>query len=459
MKKSLILFLILLFLVSFFLRSYFSFFSPLKYWDETIYTNLGRNLVLYHEYSFLHGFADFSSNWPLAGFRPPLLPFLISLIFLFSKKVFFLNLIIPFLSSIGVVGLFFLSKDLIDEEVAIYSSIFLSFFPMNVFFGSKILTDTLFLTMLVFSCFFFCRSFLFNYNKLYNPIFFGIFCGLAFLSRYSMIWIFPVFFFFLLIIKKWKVFYSKDLWYSILFFFIIVGPWFLYNYFIYGSFFGFLVQAKDAALRWGVDPLKLHLIYFIKNFWMLIPFFILGVSHTKNKEKNSVIFMILLFFIPFLFLLFIGHKEERYLLILLPAFVILSSFGLISLKRYKKFLFILLISLFLVLLFFNFLNLKKQDYSESQICSLNTMDYLIKSNVSYIVTEHFSPVYFYTLKPTIRVDNYSAIKSIINFQYPNETLYYYYVEGDWFNLINEDNSLEEGLIFSCDKFKLFDISK
>lgn len=136
-------FLLVLFLASFLLKSFLALSSPMKYWDETIYVNLARNLATYHEYSFLHGFADFSVNWPLAGFRPPLLPFILALS---PFNNLFANLIVPFIGSLGVVLVFILAKKLFDAKIAVYSSVIFLLIPMNLLWGSKILTDAVFVT-------------------------------------------------------------------------------------------------------------------------------------------------------------------------------------------------------------------------------------------------------------------------------------------------------------------------
>lgn len=84
------------------------------------------------------------------------------------------------------------------------------------------------------------------------------------------------------------------------------------------------------------------------------------------------------------------------------------------------------------------------------------MDYIKSSNASYVVTEHFSPIYFYTNVPNIRVNNYTIIRDIIDQNYPNEKVLYYYSEGDWFNLKNEEPNLK--IIYKCENHELLDIS-
>ncbi|MBU3906628.1 MAG: glycosyltransferase family 39 protein [Nanoarchaeota archaeon] len=459
MKKDLKLFLILLISFYFLIQSAFSFLSPVKYWDETIYTNLGRNLLIYHEYSFLHGFADFSSNWPLAGFRPPLLPIIISIVSIFSKEVFLLNFLGPIFSSLGVLGVFLLSKKLFDDKVAIYSSVLFAFFPLYLFWGFRILTDSLFLSLMLFAIYFFWVAFFEDSKKIKFPILFGVFSALAFLSRYSFIWFLLLFFLSLLFKNKNLKFLSdKKIWLGVLSFFVIIAPWFACNYLSYGSLFEFLRHANEASLRWGKQPALFYLVYFLKNFAIFIPFFAFGLYSRDKRYDNSKIFLSIWFVVIFLFSIFMGHKEERYLLPLLPAVCILSSFGLNKIKNYRNILFVIIVIYFSFFNFYTFYKSVNSYNSDEQVCFFNAMNFIKESNASYIVTEHFSPVYFHTLKNNLRVNNYTSIKETIESDYRNETVYYYLVEGDWFDLTKENEEVGKYLTFSCDKFKVFDLS-
>jgi len=458
MKKinKFLIILFLLFFVSFLLRFSLTYYTPVKYWDETIYANLGRNLFLYNEYSFFHGFADFSSNWPLAGFRAPLLPFLISIVSLFSLNPFILNFIIPIIASLGVVGFYLLVKEMFDKKVAIYSALLYSVFPLNVFWGSKLLTDTLLITIVIFAVYFFYLGFFKNSESYLNYILFGIFSALAFLSRYSMIWFFVLFFCVLFVkFKDLSFLKNKDLWVSVFCFLIIVVPWFIFNYISYGSLFGFLIHAQEASLRWGSQSFLFYIKSLFSLFFLFIPFFILGVLNRKYRDSRN--FMIIWFFIIIISASLMSHKEVRYILPILPAIVCLSSLGLVRLKKYGEYLFYVLILLFLI---FNFGYLKSSYYSfdsEDHKCFFGAMDFIKDSSADYVVTEHFSPVYFYTLKPNIRVNNYTFIKGLIETEYFDNEIYYYYETGDWFNLTAETDEINN-LVYSCNKFNVFDIS-
>ena len=42
--------------------------------------------------------------------------------------------------------------------------------------------------------------------------------------------------------------------------------------------------------------------------------------------------------------------------------------------------------------------------------------------------------------------------------YQNDTIFYYYVDGDWFNLKKEELKTENFLIYSCEDQEIYDLS-
>lgn len=451
MNKKLVYFLIALFLISFFLRFFLAYYSPVKYWDETIYTNLGRNLVKYGEYSFQHGFADFSSRWPLANFRPPWLPLIIAFLSLFSTSNFILLFIIPIISSLGVLGLFFLVQEMFNLRLGIYSSVIFSLFPTNLFWGSKILNDCLFLTLIIFTIYFFYLCF---FKEKGTGWMFGIFFGLSFLARYVAVWFMIIFFLALLIKNRnLKFIVDKRLWIGVLAFFIITSIWFIFNYFSYHSVIGFIQHVSETTNRWAAPGFWFYFKTISNDFIILLPLFLLGIFY-RTEKKYEKYFFILWFFVILIMLLFTSNKEQRYLLPLVPAFCVISSIGLFKLGKYRDLFFAIVIMLFLLLV----LGMIKTAYisfnSEEQQCFFDTMNFIKQSPASKVITEHFSPVYFYTFKDNIRIDNYTLMNSVLE-EYENETIYYYYVDGDWFNLVNENPKLNNSLIYSCNQYKVF----
>src|SRR3989344_3184986 len=244
--------IILIFLVALLIRISFVFITPIKIWDETVYANLGYDLSKSAlDYSFTNGWSDYvpDGSWPKAGFRAPLLPYTLSILY-FLKLNFLIQFLIPLFGALSITLIYLIGKEMFSQKVGIYSAILLTLVPLHVFYSSKILTD-------VFSTFFALLVILVfwkgfekdnkNWKLLFGPV-----LALALLSRYTLLWLIPLFPIYLLIKNK-SLRFAKDkhLWYSILLFFIFLVPWFIYGIVQYHNALGAFIHGFKASSYWG----------------------------------------------------------------------------------------------------------------------------------------------------------------------------------------------------------------
>jgi uncharacterized membrane protein len=194
-----------------------------------------------------------------------------------------------------------------------------------------------------------------------------------------------------------------------------------------------------------------------REMFILIPFFFIGLFYLRDKKyRFQLIFLILWVLILLISASLMGHKEVRYALPLVPAIAIISAVGISNLKKYQVIgIFIIIVALLIFFLYPQFIKAYSSFKSEDNSCLLETMNFIAQSNASFIVTEHFSPSYFYSLKPSIRVDNYTVIGDIIRKEYENESIYYFYIEGDWFNLLLENPNITQNGLYSCGKSRVY----
>ena len=300
--------LIAIFVIALLVRIIFVFSMPVKLWDETIYLNLGADLS--HNplsYSFSHGWSDFIPSggddfygYPKAGFRAPILPYLIS-IFYFLNLGFLTNFLIPLIGALSVILVYKLGKELFNEKVALISSVFFAFIPLHVFYSSRVLTDVLFTFFVLLTFLSFWKGY--EKNNKGHKILFGVFLALALLSRYTALWIIPIFLiYFLVRDKSPKFLKDKYLWYSILAFFGTLIPWFIYGIFEYNNPIGAFIHGAKASAYWG----GLQSWHFFFDYWWQI-FSIIGF-----------IFVVALIYILYKKDFF---KKEIYLLLIWFAFL------------------------------------------------------------------------------------------------------------------------------------------
>ncbi len=325
--------------------------------------------------------------------------FLWALIGAFFFKIGLGELSIRFLLvllSTGIVFVnYFLIKEMFDKKMALLTSLALTFSWIFMFFTGRLLTDLpvtfLFLTSLLF----FWNGYVLNKGRKYF-ILFGIFYALSILMRMQFLIFSLTFLAFAIVKEKWKFFKNKDLWLSVLVFFIFLIP----HIILYSLHFGnpaldlanyYLgVEGVSKTGEVGVELAKFSDLFLYMNnlpyileannngynnllvfspiyFLFILGFFLFFTDLFLGFDKifeNSVIqkkFFILFFLIStFLFLGYIAPQlEQRYIMSTLPFLFLISIQPLILIGNYlnknfnwneKVIIVLLLISLLLLLI-------------------------------------------------------------------------------------------------------------
>ncbi|MDO8622730.1 MAG: glycosyltransferase family 39 protein [archaeon] len=403
--------LIAIFILALIVRLIFTFSTPLRWWDETVYANLGYELSKNPlGYSFAYEWSDFVPSggdnlyaWPKAGFRAPLLPYFLSLFYLIGLD-FLIIFLMPFFGALSSVFIYFLSRKLFNEKVGIYSAIFWSLIPLSVYYSGKILTDVFvtFFVIIIFLCFW--KGY--EENKNLYKILFGIFLALGLLARYTILWIMPVFLiYFLIRDKSLKFLKDKYLWYSILIFFIILTPWFIYGYLDYGNPFGAFIHGIKAASYWGGTQPWYYLLTYWWNMFSIIGFVFLisflYILYKKEFLKKEIYLLLIWIFFFLLMSMLMPHKEDRFLLPIVPALCILSGFVIDKITVYKKWILSVLIIILILSLSVQFYYTYRDSYTPSNLCFLQGNNFLKDvENNSLIITDESPITYYYTKKDT-----------------------------------------------------------
>lgn len=404
--------LILLFLLAFIVRIFFVFDSPVRIWDETVYSNLGYDLSKNMFHYSLEGasWSDFIPSkigqpydWPNMGFRAPLLPYTLAL-FYFFRLDFLISFFIPFIGALSTVLVYFLGKNLFNKKTGVYSSVFFMLIPLHVLNSGMILTG-------VYSTFFILLTFISfweGYEKGNNAhrVLFGGFFALALLARYTVLWFVPVFLvYFLIRDKSLRFLRDKYLWYSIFAFLVVLLPWFFYGQFTYGNPFGAFIHGANAAHYWG----GVQGIFFYFKYWLMM-FSIVGVLFFaslfyilyKKQFIKREIYLLFAWIILFLSLAtYMPHKETRFIIPIIPALCLLSGFFVYNLKKYRKAIFSILIVVLLLSNVFQFYFNYNVSYTNSNSCFLEANEFIEGlSEGTLIITDETTSIYYYTKKQT-----------------------------------------------------------
>ena len=403
---------LIIFITSLIIRIIFVFSSPTPYWDETVYANIGYDLSRNpFDYSlqksgwsdFIPASDDFNYNWPKLGFRAPLLPYSLSLLYLLNLD-FFISFFMPIIGALSAVLVFYLGKKLFNQQAGVYSAVIFSLIPLHVIFSSKILTDAYATFFIILSFISFYKGYEEN-NKTFK-IFFGFFLALALLARYTVLWIIPVFFFYFLIKDKFlKFLKDKYLWFAVLIFFLTLSPWFIYGISEYNNPFGAFIHGVRAASYWGGTQ---SWSFFFQYSWealsIIAPIFLFSLFYIFYK-KQIIKKQIYLLFIWFLFFLIIAmlmpHKETRFLMPIIPSICLLTGFALDKIKKYKNLVFVLIIIILFVSLSSLFIKDYNRSYTNTNKCFLQANTFLKSQGNIKIVTDQSSIVYYLTKQETM----------------------------------------------------------
>lgn len=358
-------FIIVVLLFSFLIRIVHLFYLPVRGWDETVYLNLGHDLSsnpLFYSlqnsnWSDFIPSTDLFYSWPNIGFRPPILPYILSIFYSINISLV-IPLIIPLFATASVLLVYVLGKNLFNKKVGLYSAILFSLVPIHIYCSERIWTDALVLFFVLLTIISFWKGYEQNSKK--HKILFGLFLAISILTRYTAMWMIPIFFlYFLLKNKSFKFLKDKYLWYAIGIFVLVLIPWFIYGIMYYNNpLGGFIHGFKASTYYGGVQAWS----YFIVNSWRI--FSIVGilficslffVIFKKEFLKREVYFLLILAVFPSIMAMIMPHKEDRYILLSLPAICLVSGFFINNIKKYKNIIFAIICIILLVSLAIHFL--------------------------------------------------------------------------------------------------------
>lgn len=319
--------------------------------DESIYSGQAASLTGDQEY--LENFFVFRAH-------PLLLQTLVSLSFaVFGISDIVARFIPSIFSVLTVFVTYLLAKMIFSKAIGYVSTIILSLLPFHVFLGRQVLLDVPLMFFTLLTVYFICI-----YQKRTNtsfPYWIGITSGLAFISKEVGIFNLVIFFIYSGIYKKLS---TKSILFVIFGFLLVIAPFLLFTLTredaqkSIQAYSGYqLSRDPNRDLGFYFENLvneSLGVVLIISCILSLI--YYLGMDKTK-KYRNNVLLLLVSITIPFLFYQFIPTKGDRFLLPIIPLTVILGSgilLPLLSKLTLKKTIIICISFIFAVLVSNNF---------------------------------------------------------------------------------------------------------
>jgi len=289
-------------------------------YDEALYLSIGRNLS--------QNISDYTMNLNYMTYRPPLLPYLISLIFRLHLSEAGARLISPLFSCATILLTYHYTEKHFSQRTALLASLILITSPLFLTYSLRILAHEPFAFFYTLSVFLFYEG-LREKRKLYVA---GAVAGLAYLTRYVGVMFFCFIFFYFLFLNLRTVrriillpLRNIHLMGCLFSFIVVIAPWSCFNYVIYHDPFKY---AKVAS-----DVIRLDLTTSFSAFiastlgevtpWILI-FLCVGIYGFLRKRN---IFMLAWISGSLAVFLIVTHKESRYLADFFPLIAITAAAG------------------------------------------------------------------------------------------------------------------------------------
>lgn len=223
-----------------------------------------------------------------------------------------------------------------DEKLAFFSSIFIYLIPAYDIASILFLTDTPLVLFWGLTTFYFFKAY-----KEDKPIYWiltGIFAGLGFLAKYSMVFFFPIALIFLFIFNR-NTFKNKWFYISIFIAFLFTLPVIIWN--IQNNFVSFKHVETLAGVNKTTSTLHLNYIgdYILGqigfNSVFLFPFFVYALIKGFKERKKAEIFYL---WIPaiFVFIVFLLISLKKRVYVNWPVFAYFSFYILTAFYIYKK---------------------------------------------------------------------------------------------------------------------------
>jgi len=289
--------------------------------------------------------------------------------------------------------------------------------------------------------------------------------ALALLSRYTALWIMPIFLlYFLARDKSLKFLKDKYLGYSILAFFGTLIPCFIYGIFEYNNPIGAFIHGAKASAYWG----GLQSWHFFFDYWWQM-FSIIGIVFAialiyilyKKEFFKKEIYLLLIWFAFFLGMaIYMPHKEDRFILAIVPTIALISGYFIDKIKRYKKLILIGIIIVTLFSLSSQFYNTYNNSYTDTNKCFLEGNKFLQNQENALIVTDESAIVYYYTKQETHFYPNPWSLESLENMiknHYSDKNSFVFFTD---FNMpLTNENYLEIKEDLDKNLEKVFECSK
>jgi len=308
-------------------------------WDESIHLSAAS------------GFASVIKSNPMSipkaflsreSYYPPLIPFLGSFFGLSNPEQDNFTYVMLLFHALVMIFVFLYAKKEFGIFAAFVSTALIVTYPVLFTEGHYFMLDLPLTAFLIMSVFLLEKTSYFSNRKITALL--GFVAGLAMLIK----WSFALYFLPPLVMYIYesrrknssaKAAKNKNIYISLLIFFITAAPWYIYN--LLPIIINLLKYSFKRGAEEGLPPVFTidSLIYYVKMLpsQMTLLFFLLFllgcVLILRDKVKRKIFWY---FIVPLVIFTFLHNKKNRYIMPLMPFAAIITSYIVYSIRRFHK---------------------------------------------------------------------------------------------------------------------------
>jgi len=320
------------------------------WWDEAEYLSIAKHWA-------------FGVPFDVSYIRPPLFPTMVTFFYaIFGPSEFVLRAFMLVISVFGIYLTYLVAKEILHKRVALVSSFMISVSYLSIFYTARILIDILMMVMWLLAIFFFWKGYVKKGPKYYLWLM-GVMIGLGASLKMPFVFVAAPFVVYAFLEEGFAMFKNKQLWLSVVFFFIGILPYFIYFNLSYGGlpfistpsygfgkegFTSFYVNVMPVVLKSPIPLLQniwvfqIFLIMFVAGLAYIIMNLVLGWDLLRKEHLLKVYaFLLAWIVVPFFFFSLISMAEDRYLMMIYPAVFMVASLMLFKcydfVKKYNRY--------------------------------------------------------------------------------------------------------------------------
>lgn len=331
-KRKIFLTALAFILVAGFLIRLFPVRGGYHYWDETVYLQHGEVLTgespdVYDEFEF----------------RPPLFSLILAGAFLISSSLLSAHLTGAGLSSLAIILVYIIGKELYSRQTAIIAAAIYAASPLGIILSHDILVDPILPVFWLLTAFSLTRAL--RSNKRSYFVLTGLMAALAVLMKFTSLVIIPAIALVVLIFHFREsqlsveslasdtrdYVLSQNNWLMAAGFFIGILPYLIWSYLEFGSAIHVFMTgwAKSGARDAFMTYLNGWNTYLLAPLYVGILLFFWKIDLKKIENYLPIIFFLSLY-LPLQF--FVANKETRFLMPVVPFMALIAAEGLRKLR-------------------------------------------------------------------------------------------------------------------------------